>query len=195
MPMTIIVPVALAEAEKARPMIEIAQKLGGADAEIVLVTVIEDVPGYIAAELPQGLMEETAEEARSQLREIGRKAGMEAPVEVRKGHAATGILAVADRVEASADAEIERHFPEHFGTAVDMTFADGTTRSATVLDSIGTPARPMSIEDVKAKASGLIAAVDREFDVDRLHDAVVGLGRDGRGPVEDLVMTDKRNPD
>lgn len=105
-----------------------------------------------------------------------------------------GILAVADRVEASADAEIERHFPEHFGTAVDMTFADGTTRSATVLDSIGTPARPMSIEDVKAKASGLIAAVDREFDVDRLHDAVVRLGRDDRGPVEDLVMTDKRNP-
>ncbi|MFN4273802.1 MAG: universal stress protein [Aliihoeflea sp.] len=100
MPMTIIVPVALAEAEKARPMIEIAQKLGGADAEIVLVTVIEDVPGYIAAELPQGLMEETAEEARSQLREIGRKAGMEAPVEVRKGHAATGILAVADERRA-----------------------------------------------------------------------------------------------
>jgi len=96
MPMTIIVPVSLSETEKARSMLDIANKLGGGDAEIVLVTVIEDVPGYIAAELPSGLMEETAEEARSQLREIARSAGMETPVEVRKGNAATGILSVAE---------------------------------------------------------------------------------------------------
>jgi universal stress protein F len=100
MPMTIIVPISLSETEKSRAMLDAAQKLGGADAEIVLVTVIEDVPGYVAAELPSGLLENTAEEARGQLREIARNAGMEAPVEVRKGNAATGILAVAEERRA-----------------------------------------------------------------------------------------------
>ncbi len=104
------------------------------------------------------------------------------------------ILALADKVEASADADIERHFPEHFGTGVDVTFSDGTIRSATVLDSMGTPARPMSLEDVKAKAKGLIAAVDRKFDVERLDDAVVAIQESGSSALESLVMTDARNP-
>ena len=101
MPKTIIVPVALAQIEKAQSMLDVARQLGGADGEIVLVTVIEDIPGYIAAELPAGLIENAADEARGELRALARNSGMELPVEVRKGNPATAILAVAS--ERNAD--------------------------------------------------------------------------------------------
>lgn len=101
MPKTIIVPVALAQIEKAQSMLDVARQLGGEDGEIVLVTVIEDIPGYIAAELPAGLIENAADEARGELRALARNSGMELPVEVRKGNPATAILAVAS--ERNAD--------------------------------------------------------------------------------------------
>lgn len=101
MPKTIIVPVALAQIEKAQAMLDVARQLGGADGEIVLVTVIEEVPGYVAAELPAGLLENAADEARGELRTLARNAGMELAVEVRKGNPATAILAVAS--ERNAD--------------------------------------------------------------------------------------------
>ncbi|MGF7160387.1 2-methylcitrate dehydratase PrpD [Rhodoligotrophos appendicifer] len=102
---------------------------------------------------------------------------------------AASILGLADLVEASADAEIEAHYPEHFGTGVDLTLKDGRTRSATVLDSIGTPARPMSRPDIKAKGQGLIAPVDRDFDMDRLEAGIWALGgADSVSALSGLVM-------
>ncbi|MGY6707866.1 MAG: universal stress protein [Rhizobiaceae bacterium] len=101
MPKTIIVPVALAQVEKVNAMLDVARLLGGEEGNIVLVTVIEDVPGYIAAELPSSLIENAAEEARGELRALARNAGMELAVEVRKGNPATAILAVAG--ERNAD--------------------------------------------------------------------------------------------
>lgn len=100
MPKTVIVPVALAQVEKAKAMLDVARQLGGEDGNIVLVTVIEDVPGYIAAELPTGLLENAAEEARGELRALARNAGLELAVEVRKGNPANAILAVADERKA-----------------------------------------------------------------------------------------------
>jgi universal stress protein F len=100
MPRTVIVPIHLAQVEKAQPMLDAARQIGGEDAGIVLVTVVEDVPGYIAAEMPSGILEQAAEEARKKLREIGRKAGLELPVDVRRGNAATAILAVASERDA-----------------------------------------------------------------------------------------------
>lgn len=54
------------------------------------------------------------------------------------------ILAVADRVEAVVDDEFEAAFPEHFGSWLELETGDGTVRRADVLDSLGTPARPMT---------------------------------------------------
>ena len=110
--------------------------------------------------------------------------------------AAPAILELADKVEASADPEIEAHFPEHFGTGVDITLRDGTIRSATVLDSIGTPARPMSVEDIRAKARGLIAQADPGFHIGALEDALWSLG-DAADPsaVTSLVMREPGLPE
>lgn len=100
MPRTVIVPIHLAQVEKAQSMLEAARQIGGEDATIVLVSIVEDVPGYVAAEMPSGFLENAVEEARKELRAVGRNAGMELPVEVRRGNAATGILAVADERDA-----------------------------------------------------------------------------------------------
>ena len=54
------------------------------------------------------------------------------------------ILDFADRVEAVADEALEAAFPRHFGSWVEIERTDGESRRADVLDSLGTPARPMT---------------------------------------------------
>ena len=53
------------------------------------------------------------------------------------------ILALADRVDAVADDAMQAAFPVHFGSWVELAVADGTRRRTEVLDSRGTPARPL----------------------------------------------------
>jgi len=97
---TIIVPVDLADAGKAKPMLETARKIGGPDARIVLVNIVEEVPTYVAAELPGGVLDKAKENARADLAKIAETAGLEAEIEVRSGQAATAILAVAEEKHA-----------------------------------------------------------------------------------------------
>ena len=54
------------------------------------------------------------------------------------------VLDFADRVEALLDEDLEAAFPRHFGSWVEIERADGEKRRADVLDSLGTPARPMT---------------------------------------------------
>ena len=54
------------------------------------------------------------------------------------------ILEFADRVEALPDEDLEAAFPRHFGSWVEIERSDGEKRRADVLDSLGTPARPMT---------------------------------------------------
>jgi universal stress protein F len=107
---TVIVPIHLAHTERAGPMLAAAKQLGGAENTIVLVNVIEDVPGYVAAEMPAGFQEQATDAARKELRAIARDAGMELPVEVRRGHAANAILEVAQERKADVIV-IASHLP------------------------------------------------------------------------------------
>ena len=66
------------------------------------------------------------------------------------------IRAIAARVRFEVDEELERtYYPEHFATAVRLTFADGAVREARVVDSVGTAQNPMTVDDIRAKADGL----------------------------------------
>jgi 2-methylcitrate dehydratase PrpD len=89
-----------------------------------------------------------------------------------------GILSLADRVECEADADIEAHYPAQMGTAVEITQADGTRRSATVMNSRGTAANPLSTDALYAKAEGLVREIEPRVDLDaargRLWDAASG---------------------
>jgi 2-methylcitrate dehydratase PrpD len=89
-----------------------------------------------------------------------------------------GILSLADRVECEADADIEAHYPAQMGTAVEITRADGTRRSATVMNSRGTAANPLSTEALYAKAEGLVREIEPRIDLGaargKLWDAATG---------------------
>lgn len=66
------------------------------------------------------------------------------------------IRQIADLVRFEVDPEMEStYYPEHFATAVRLTYADGTVREAQVVDSVGTAENPMTIESIRAKADGL----------------------------------------
>ncbi len=97
---TILVPVDLSHAEAGQAVINVAKMLGGEDARITLITVVEDIPTYVAAGLPDGIIEESKERAQEALEEIARKADVQASVEIRSGQAYRAILDVAEKRNA-----------------------------------------------------------------------------------------------
>jgi 2-methylcitrate dehydratase PrpD len=82
------------------------------------------------------------------------------------------ILDIADRVEAELSDEMEAAFPRHFGSWIELETRAGETRRADVLDSLGTPARPMTTEALRAKFDELIEPT--------------GLGLSGQGICKQL---------
>ncbi|RMF96415.1 MAG: MmgE/PrpD family protein [Gammaproteobacteria bacterium] len=67
------------------------------------------------------------------------------------------ILAIADLTEAELDPEMEAAFPKHYGSWLELETRSGERRRARVLDSLGTPARPLSLADLGEKFDSLVA--------------------------------------
>ncbi len=91
------------------------------------------------------------------------------------------ILSLADKVEAVEDDEMEAAFPEHFGSWVELRTEGGETRRAEMLDSIGTPARPMDWEAIEEKIAGLLAPLEATPEIGDITQAVEALEQEG-GP-------------
>jgi 2-methylcitrate dehydratase PrpD len=85
------------------------------------------------------------------------------------------VLALGDRVEAVQDDGLEDAFPAHFGSWVELTTTDGETRRADVLDSYGTPARPMPDDALRDKFEGLTMTVQPDLPLDKVYAAVEGF--------------------
>ena len=99
---TIIVPIDLAHTELAPPMIAAAKGLADADAKIILLNVVEDVPVHVAAMLPESenIQDKVEANAKSVLDELVKASGIKAEVEVRHGHPPTAIIALAEEKDA-----------------------------------------------------------------------------------------------
>ncbi|MVA97845.1 universal stress protein [Nitratireductor sp. CAU 1489] len=97
---TILVPVDLADSGKAPAMIAAARKMANDGARIVLVHIVQDIPTFVAAELPGGVMEKTQNEARKTLEAMASEYGAGIEVDVGIGQPASGILAVAKERQA-----------------------------------------------------------------------------------------------
>jgi len=91
------------------------------------------------------------------------------------------ILGLADKVEAVDDDGMEAAFPEHFGSWVEIRTKDGTMRRADMLDSIGTPARPMENATIENKIARLLAPLDAKPNKGEIVDALDGFEEEG-GP-------------
>ncbi len=93
------------------------------------------------------------------------------------------ILDLADKVEAIDDDGMEAAFPEHFGSWVELRTKDGPMRRADMLDSIGTPARPMENTVIENKIARLLAPLDAKPNSDEIVDALDGFEEEG-GPAQ-----------
>lgn len=97
---TIIVPIDLSQETKGRSILDLAIRLGGGEARIVLANILEELPGYVAIELPAGLMEQSRADAEEKLKAIAADAGVEAEIAVRIGHPGNQILELAEETGA-----------------------------------------------------------------------------------------------
>ena len=93
---TILVPVDLGHEERVKPMIEAATLLGGGTARIILTHVIEEVPAYVAAQLPKDVLENSREKVEESLKGIAERVGVAVEIDVHSGHAANTILDIAE---------------------------------------------------------------------------------------------------
>jgi nucleotide-binding universal stress UspA family protein len=95
---TILVPVDFSHPELARETLRIAREIGGKLSRIAALYVIADVPAYVAAELPKGLLQQNLVQARADLKALADEAGADS--EVLSGHAPLRILEYAKTIAA-----------------------------------------------------------------------------------------------
>lgn len=96
----IVVPIDLDKAEKGKNMLTKAKELADKQAKITVVNVVEDVPGLITAALPDGLVEKAAHDAKRNLADMVKSAGLDAKVEIRGGRAHHAVVGLADEIGA-----------------------------------------------------------------------------------------------
>lgn len=96
----IIVPVDPAAVAVGEKILEKANSLLDAGGEIVLLTIIEDIPGYLAIDVPVDLIEGAINDAKAKLVELKQKTGVTAHIEIRSGAPAREILATAEEHKA-----------------------------------------------------------------------------------------------
>jgi nucleotide-binding universal stress UspA family protein len=95
---TILVPIDLGHPEQGSKMLGIARQIGGAESRVVALYVAADVPGFVAAELPKGLLNKNLAKSRADLGAMAEKAAAE--TEIRSGHPPTKILEYAEEIGA-----------------------------------------------------------------------------------------------
>ncbi|WP_187971826.1 universal stress protein [Aquibium microcysteis] len=92
----ILVPIDLHDDARAKAMIDAARHLGDPAGQIVLLHVVEDIPSYVAVELPGGILAGRQDESVRRLEDLSQRESLKATVDVRIGQPASAILAAAE---------------------------------------------------------------------------------------------------
>jgi len=93
---TIIVAVDISHGELGRELLARAQQLVDEGGKIRLVHVLEEIPAYVAAEMPRDLGDRRQAEARVELKSLAQGMNLPADIEVRMGAASGQILQCAE---------------------------------------------------------------------------------------------------
>ena len=96
----IIVPIDTERPETSKAVLDKAKELSDKEAKVTVAYVVEDLPGLITAELPEGLIQKAAHTARNNLVQIVEAAGLAADVQVRSGRPHNAIVDLADELGA-----------------------------------------------------------------------------------------------
>lgn len=107
----VIVPVDIAQVDRGETILRRAETIADAEGDIILLNVVEDLPSYLAIDVPAGLIEGALREARDMLTALKTRCGSRARIEIRTGHAAREILAAADEHKADL-VMIASHHPD-----------------------------------------------------------------------------------
>ena len=82
---TILVPVDMSHLEAGKSMIDVARAQGGKDSRIILLHVIEEIPNWVAAEIPTGILEHSRQTIHEELQAVADAASIKAEVEIHAG--------------------------------------------------------------------------------------------------------------
>ncbi|MCL4189455.1 MAG: universal stress protein [Rhodobacteraceae bacterium] len=97
---SILVGVDIGHKDLAKALIAKARALRDAGGAVRLVYVLEDIPAYIAAEIPRETLDTRRRDALADLRALAAAMDGDLEAEVRSGAAAAGILDAADEHKA-----------------------------------------------------------------------------------------------
>ena len=93
---TILVPIDIANLDKGKSMIDVATVHAGKDTQIILLNVVEEIPTWAAAEIPEGILDKSRQTSDEEMNAIAKASGISMDVEVRMGHSYKTILEVAE---------------------------------------------------------------------------------------------------
>lgn len=124
----ILVPVDFNAVEKGEKILKKAEALLGRDGEIILLNVVEDLPNYLAIDLPLDIIENAIDDAKARLTALQQTSLFVGSVEVRNGSAAREILAAAADLKADLII-IASHTPDMTNYFIGAT-ADRVVRHA-----------------------------------------------------------------
>lgn len=96
----ILIPVAFDHADSAENSIKVAQKLLAADGRLSILHVMEEMPGYVSAYLPEGTMEANRADALARLTAMAKNIGKNGAIAVVRGHANRTIVSYAEEHDA-----------------------------------------------------------------------------------------------
>lgn len=98
----ILVPVDLAHGDVGEHILKLARQIGGPDAKITILTVMDDIPAFVAAQIPEEVVKTHHDDVRDGLMSLVRSTGTGATVAIRKGNPGTVILDEAQKIGADA---------------------------------------------------------------------------------------------
>ena len=97
---TVLVPIDMAHVAEGKLNLDMAAQYANSGAKVILLNVVEEIPGWAAAELPADLLENSREQIQTELKAIANSSGFKMDVEVRDGHSYKTILDVAKEKQA-----------------------------------------------------------------------------------------------
>lgn len=124
----ILVPVDLSNADKAERAVKKAEALLDQGGQIMLMNVVEDLPGYLAIDVPMDIIENAVKDAKNQLAILKETSPYIFSTEIRSGAPAREILALADETDVDLII-ISSHTPDFTNYFIGST-ADRVVRHA-----------------------------------------------------------------
>ncbi len=124
----IIVPIEIGALDRGEKALRKASTLLEKGGEIILLNVVEDVPTYVAIDLPPELRQNAIDDAEQKLGMLIRTSGIPAMIEIGHGRPAHSILAAAEAHDADLII-VASHIPDFSNYFIGAT-ADRVVRHA-----------------------------------------------------------------